>query len=604
MLDAGVIRILHVDLATGQTHVEDRADLFRDGLGGTGVAVRLLDEMVFEGAEPLDPSQPVILAIGPLTTIFPVVTKTAAAFRSPLTGEYGESHAGGYLASSLRYAGYDALVLTGAAKRLVYLVVDGREVEVRPADAMAGMDVVETGRVIRDRIEGAGHRSIVRIGPAGERGIRYANVNVDTFRHFGRLGLGAVLGSKNLKAIAVVGRQHIDLPRDSRAYKDVYAGVYERVLHTDAMTKYHELGTPANVIPLNEMGALPTYNVRQGYFGQAGDIGGEAFAAGELITKRACAGCQIGCIHVALYRRPFAPGWEYESTMVAYDHELIYALGSLLGVGDRQEILRLVEDVDRAGMDTISCGTALAWATEAMERGAVRPDQFAGIDLRWGDAGRYARAIAAIVRGDSELGQWLGRGEVAAARHFGGGDYVAAVGGQGIAGYWTGYAHVLGHLLGARHSHLDNAGYAIDQKLDPYTGEAIVDRIIADEAERIVQTSTAICLFARGVYDLETISQALDSVGIQRSAAELRAMGERIYWQRVRLRERLGFQARLQDVPRRFFETPTPRGQLEPARLAHMLDVYHARRDRALETPHPSASPGSDPSGSEHPRGE
>jgi aldehyde:ferredoxin oxidoreductase len=582
MLNADFVRILHVDLTTGQHRIVDRADLLHDYLGGTGVSVRLLDEGVRDDRDPLDPDQPVVFAIGPLTTIFPIVTKTAATFRSPLTGEYGESHAGGHFASSLRYAGYDVLLLTGASRRWVYLVIDGDRIEIRPADAMVGMDTIETGRVIRDLVEGAGHRSIIRIGPAAERGIRYANVNVDTFRHFGRLGLGAVLGSKKLKAIAVIGRKHLGLPPDSRAYKKTYAGVYDRVLHTDAMTKYHELGTPANILPLNELGALPTYNVRQGFFGQADQISGEAFAQGELITKRACAGCQIGCIHVALHRRPFAPGWEYESTMVAYDHELVYAAGSLLGIGGRPDILRLLEDIDKAGMDTISCGTALAWATEAMERGLVQPQQFGGIDLRWGDAERYAQAIAAIVRGDTEVGRWLGRGEVAAARHYGGQDYVAAVGGQGIAGYWTGYAHVLGHLLGARHSHLDNAGYAIDQELDPYTDEAIIDRIIADEAERIVQTCVAVCLFARGVYDLETISQALGSVGIARSAGDLCALGERIYWERVRLRDRLGFEARLDGVPRRFYETPTPRGNLEPERVARLLDIYHARRAEAL----------------------
>jgi aldehyde:ferredoxin oxidoreductase len=588
MLNREVIRILHIDLTTGEHRVEDREDLLRDYLGGTGVAVKLLGELVHDDKDPLDPEQPIVLAIGPLTTIFPVVTKAVAAFRSPLTGEYGESHAGGYLASALRYAGYDALVLSGAAKHLVYLLVDGDKVEVRSAGALAGMDVIDTGRVIRDQIGGPGHRSIIRIGPAGEArpgrdGIRYANVNVDTFRHFGRLGLGAVFGSKNLKAIAVVGQQHIDLPDDSRAYKKVYADVYDRVLHTDAMKKYHELGTPANVVPLNELGALPAYNFRQGFFGEAEDIGGEAFAENELLMKRACAGCQIGCIHVACYRRPFAPGWEYETTLVAYDHELIYAVGSLLGVGNRPEVLRLIEDIDKAGMDTISCGTALAWATEAMERGLIAPEQLDGIDLRWGDAGHYARAIAAIARRDTELGRWLGEGEVAAARHFGGAEYVAAAGGQGIAGYWTGYAHVLGHLLGARHSPLDNAGYAIDQKLEPYTDEAIIDRLIADEAERIVQTCVAICLFARGVYDLETISGALASVGIERSADELQVMGERIYWERIRLRERLGFQARLEDVPQRFFETPTPRGQLERQRVANLLDIYQARRAAVKE---------------------
>ena len=217
MLHDDLVRILYVDLMEGKTRVEERADLFEYYLGGTGVAVRLLDELVHDNLDALDPVQPVIFAIGPLTTIFPVVTKAVATFRSPLTGEYGESHAGGQFASALRYAGYDAMVITGAAERLVYLVIDGERVEICPADALAGMDVIETGRVIRDRIEGAGHRSIIRIGPAGEArpghaGIRYANVNVDTFRHSGRLGLGAVFGSKNRKAMALIGQQHLDLP--------------------------------------------------------------------------------------------------------------------------------------------------------------------------------------------------------------------------------------------------------------------------------------------------------------------------------------------------------------------------------------------------------
>jgi aldehyde:ferredoxin oxidoreductase len=581
MINGGCIRILYVDLTTGEVLVKERADLFDTHLGGTGVAVRLLGEMVHDDEDALAPGQPVVFVIGPLTTIFPVVTKAVATFRSPLTGEYGESHAGGQFASALRYAGYDALVITGSADRLVYLVVSGDSVEIRAADALRGMNVIESGRVIRDQVRGAGHRSIVRIGPAGERGIRYANVNVDTFRHFGRLGLGAVFGSKNLKAIAVIGQQHVALPPDSRDYKKVYADVYDRVLHTDAMKKYHELGTPANVLPLNELGALPSYNVRQGYFGEADEISGEAFAEDNLVTKRACAGCQIGCIHVALYRRPFAPGWEYESTLVAYDHELVYAVGSLLGVGDRPDVLRLIEDIDKAGLDTISCGTLLAWATEAMERGVVKPEQLAGIDLRWGDAERYAQAVEAIVRGDSELGYWLGQGEVATVRQYGGQSFMAAAGGQGIAGYWTGYAHVLGHLLGARHSHLDNAGYGIDQKLEPYNSEAIVDRIIADEAERIVQTSVAICLFARGVYDFETISRALASVGIERSVDDLRSLGERVYWERIRLRDRLGFRARKEDIPQRFFDTPTPRGMLDREELGRMLELYQSRRSAA-----------------------
>ena len=145
MLNAGLVRVLHVDLTTGESGIQDRQDLWRDYLGGTGVACRLLDESVHDNRDPLDASQPIAFANGPLTTIFPVVTKAVATFRSPLTGEYGESHAGGHFASALRYAGYDALLITGAAQRLSYLLIDGDKVEIRPADAMRGIAALTEG---------------------------------------------------------------------------------------------------------------------------------------------------------------------------------------------------------------------------------------------------------------------------------------------------------------------------------------------------------------------------------------------------------------------------------------------------------------------------
>ena len=192
------IKLLYVDLETKKIRIEKRTDLC-DYLGGVGIATKLLEENLKPELDVFDENQPVIFAIGAASTVFPVITKTVAMFRSPLTGELGESYAGGRLALTLFLAGYDAVVIRGKAEYPSYLTITRNNVEIKDARALWGMTSEEVGRVIREREPGGGKRSIIRIGPAGENLVRYASVCVDTYRHFGRLGLGAVMGSKTLK---------------------------------------------------------------------------------------------------------------------------------------------------------------------------------------------------------------------------------------------------------------------------------------------------------------------------------------------------------------------------------------------------------------------
>ena len=204
MITDGTIRVLTIDLTSKSWEVEERPDLFRF-LGGVGVGIRLLDENVLYDRDPLDSGQPVIFCVGPLSSIYPVITKTVCMFRSPLTNELGESYAGGRLALAMVYSGYDAIVIKGDSPRPVYLSIGPEGVEFRNAEPLWGVGTEETGRYLREMEPGRSFRSIVRIGPAGENLVRFANLNVDTFRHFGRLGPGAVFGSKNLKALVVFG---------------------------------------------------------------------------------------------------------------------------------------------------------------------------------------------------------------------------------------------------------------------------------------------------------------------------------------------------------------------------------------------------------------
>lgn len=576
MLNETYVKILDVDLSTGRVQVSRREDLFAY-LGGSGLATALSREHVRPGDDALAPEQPIILAIGPLSTIYPAVTKAVAMFKSPLNNELGESHAGGRIALAMRYAGYDALVIRGRAPRPVYLYIDSHHVELKRADTLWGMDAEEAGRVLRDLEPGRGHRSIMRIGPAGENLVRYALVNCETYRHFGRLGLGAVFGSKLLKGIYISGDCDFPIP-DRKAYNKVYTDIYKRMIETEAMQKYHDLGTPVNILALQELGALPTRNLQSGRFEMAHEISGEAFADHDLLRKVACAGCPIGCIHIGLLRQQFGPEHEYSWAGMSYDHEVLYSLGTLLGVGTRHGILRLINRVAQKGLDAIGTGVTLAWATEAAGRGLIDTREL-GKSLAFGDVEGYENAIDAIVAGKSELARTLALGAAAAAERYGGSDFALTLGGNPVAGYHTGYANVLGQLVGARHSHVDNAGYSLDQKPRELSDEEIVDGLIAEEQERDALTSLAICLFARKVYDRPTVLAALNAIGIPWHEEDWVALGKRIYRDKVALKESLGFDYRALQAPARFFETPSMHGKLEPERLRRLLALFNERLD-------------------------
>lgn len=427
-------RVLVADLTTGRGTVvlEDGRD---EVAGGSGLAARLFARYGRPEAPWDHPDQPLILAIGPLTGAFPLMSKTVFAFKSPYHDQYTESHAGGRSALALRFADLDALVVVGRAAATSFLDLGSRHFALRSAGFLAGMDVQESGRLLRRMTPGSGHRTILRIGPAGENLLPMANVNVDTYRHFGRMGGGAALGAKRLKAVVIRGDADFSLP-EGRAYNDLFSRVYESVTASGMMKKYHDLGTPANLEALDEIRSLPWRNLQATSDPAIEQISGQEFADRTLLRNSACSGCPVGCIHVGYVRERFMDEHRFLYRQVAYDYEPIFALGSMLGVTDTAAVLTLLDAAEQRGLDAMSAGVALAWAAEASERGILSTRET--IDsLAFGESAGFLQAIHHLAGSATPFYASLGQGTLVAANEYGGADF-ACVLGQEMAGYATG----------------------------------------------------------------------------------------------------------------------------------------------------------------------
>ncbi|HID18692.1 TPA: aldehyde:ferredoxin oxidoreductase [Candidatus Bathyarchaeota archaeon] len=583
-----VSKILHIDLSRKRFWVEERPELFERYLGGVGVGIRLLLEECPKGVDPLGPENPIIFAVGQLNGLFPVASKTAALFKSPHTCNLGESHAGGRSATAIRMAGYGAIVIKGSSDIPIYLTITSQEVGFRDASALWGMATYTTGRVIREREPGAGVRTIMRIGPAGERLVTYACVVTETYRHFGRLGLGAVFGSKKLKAILIAGRRSLK-PENSKLYREVYKEIFEEITKSDLMKKYHELGTPINVSPLNKLGALPTRNLTSASFEQAENISGESFAEKHLGRRVACSHCPVSCIHLAALREPYvSEPYFYKTRMISYDYEPIYALGSMLGIGFTEGVLKLMDEIETLGLDAMSTGVALAWATEMLLKGLIGLEETGGLKLEWGNVEAYVKAARFLVEQPTPFYMALARGVAYASAHYGGKAFALTFGGNEMPGYHTGPAAHLGFLVGSRHSHLDGAGYSLDENIikkgGKLTPEEIVEGLLGEEAWRQILSSLVVCFFARGVYKPETVCKALKVVSYRFTPEDLQRLGLEILKYKLEFKLREGFSFEKLSFPERVFETLTPQGRLSRGFVEEALKLYGERVKALMES--------------------
>lgn len=567
-------RILRVDLETGKGSIE-QLDGRNQVAGGSGLAALLYSRYGLVDQPWNAPEQPLIFAIGPLTGYFPLMSKTICSFKSGYHNQYTESHAGGRLALALRFADLDALVIVGRAVRLSCLNIGAHSLQLKDVNFMRGLDADSAGKLLR-RISGggSGHRSILRIGPAGEIGSPMACINVDSYRHFGRMGGGALMGVKNLKGIVIQGDGECPQPTGS-SYPKVFKEVYGQVTSTDMMRKYYDLGTPVNLQGLNDIQSLPWFNLQKTSDPAIVNLTGEAFADKTLLRNGACAGCPVGCIHIGYIREKMAKDNRYHYHQVAYDYEPIFAAGTMLGVTEPFDVLRILDVMEKVCVDAMSAGVALAWATEASEQGFISEKETI-VRLRFGDAEAYQQAAAFLGHGENDFYRLLGQGTLRAAEVHGGSDF-ACVLGQEMAGYATGELFFAAQTLGFRHSHLDTGAYSYDQKHAEQDVQKAVNFLIDDEPGRTFLTSMVACLFARSVYTDSRLAECLSAVGYETLAGSIPQVAEHIRRLRWQIRISTGFNPDALEIPKRFYSIETWKGPVKKEYLDTLKEEYGRR---------------------------
>ncbi|MFP3239422.1 MAG: aldehyde ferredoxin oxidoreductase family protein [Caldivirga sp.] len=413
-------RLLRVDLSSGRYWIQDiDPSILVSFVGGRGLAVKLLWDELRPGVDPLSPLNKLVIAAGPLTGYpGPNTGKLVIAAKSPLTGGYGDGNIGSWASVHLRKAGFDAMVIEGASPKPVYLYVEDDKVSLMPADDLWGLDTFETEDRLR-RVHGSNVGMLI-IGPAGENLVRFATVVAQRGRSGGRPGMGAVMGSKRLKAIVVRGTRPLPQPADPSLSKiGVEADLAAK--RKEGYPFWMRQGTTATVEWAQEASVLPTLNFREGQFDQYDKIGG-FMVERSTVTVRSCPNCIMPCGHVVN---------DAESKQSELDYENIAMLGSNLGIGDLQRVAHLNRVADMMGMDTISLGSVLGWAMEATERGLIKDG------LEWGDYRRALEVAYDIAHQRTELGRLLGLGVREASRRVGGGsgDFAMHVKGLEVSAY-------------------------------------------------------------------------------------------------------------------------------------------------------------------------
>ena len=568
---------MEVDLTEEKVRVKDTFELpLRQYLGGKGLALYILYRELkklertmtdLDHLDPLGPDNVLIFATGPATgSLFPYSGRYhVMALRSPLTGYIASANSGGDFGPYMKFAGFDMIVVKGAAESPVYLHIHDGKAELMDARHLWGMTTFRATDTILKEVGDGGRTRVATIGPAGENGVLFANIINDKHRAAGRTGVGAIMGSKFLKAIAATGDSNPvepERPEEFREKVKKYLDVIRKNPVTgEGLRKY---GTAILVNIINQHGLYPTRNFQTGVFEKAEEQSGEYMAEKYLIRNRACWGCPTGCGRITkVPKGPFQIGYsegpEYES---------IWALGADTGNADLESIIKANHLCDELGLDTISTGTTIAAAMEMVEKGFIPEERLEGVDLRFGNSAAVVEMIWRIAY-RSGFGDELAMGSYRLARRYGAEHLsmsvkrleLPAYDPRGAWGHALNYAtanrggcHVTGYMISPEI-------LGIPEKLKPLSTEGKAKWVKDFQDFTSVVNSTVACLFSTFALFADAYADMLAPLtGWDLTPEELMVIGERIYNLERHMMVKLGFRPEEDTLPRRFLEEPMPEG--------------------------------------------
>jgi aldehyde:ferredoxin oxidoreductase len=584
--------ILTINLTTremGQFGVP--AEWERDYLGGASLAARMLYISLARDLDPLSPQSPLLFLTGPLTgTAGPAVGRFVVCGKSPATGLWGESNCGGFWGPELRFCGYDGVWITGKAEKPVYLSITDNRPEVRDAAQLWGLDTYEIQSRIKEELGQPGAH-VMGIGQGGENGVLFANIMCDHGRAAGRTGLGAVMGSKNLKAIAVQGKGKIPL-FESEKY-NLLRSAANHGLKTDNLSRVlHELGTGSAADYFDYLGSMPKKYFHAGVFEGAGKVSGATMAETILAGTSACHTCVIACGRVVrLEDGAKRKGPEYE-TIVGFGPNLLN--------DDLAAITRLGELCDRYGMDVISISNTIGLAFHLFEQGIISDKDTGGLALRWGDTGAVEQLIHLTARRDG-IGAYLAEGSRCFGAHFDAEDEAVQVNGlevpyhdpRGVSGMALVYAT---SPRGACHNQSDyffvDMGQAdAELGLEFYERQGGAEKAVnvaRHQDWRTLCNSLVMCIYAN--VPAETVVGLINlACGLDWSVSDILRAGERGWNLKRAINNRMGLSRTNEKLPKALLE-PYPEGGAAGYKIPFeaMLAAYYAARGWDPETGRPT----------------
>lgn len=563
-------RVLRVDLGKETTRVDPlNMDWARDYIGGKGLGIKYLYEELAPGTDPLSPRNKMILMTGPLTgTVVPCSGKLAIISRSPATGTILDCSIGGHFAAELKFAGYDAVILDGKAKNPSYLFIEDDRVELRDAAKLWGLGAHRAEELLTK--EHGEDVKILIIGPAGENLLPMSCINSEYYRQAGRGGIGAVMGSKNLKAIVLKGTKGFKTANMKAILERVQEMMRKDTLSEDNFWAYTD-GTPMIVDLSQTTGILPTHNFQDGTFPGFEQINSDAMKAARK-GKKACVSCGLGCGNYTRIGDDVVEGPEYETLALC---------GSNCGIADLQAVVAFNKACDDMGLDTISVGNVTALAMELTEKGLH------DFGLKFGDTKTYLQVPEMIAKKEG-IGRELGLGSRELARRYGGDHFAMQVKGLEFPGYeprgsWgMGLAYATSDR-GACHMRAWPVASEAYGDMDPFTAEGKAQLVIDLQHYNSVKFSTIICDF--WALSLDTLAEVLALVtAVPFTTADLEKTGERVVNVARLFNVREGFSGKDDTLPGRIFKDPLKSGATEgkllpESEFAKMLAEYYNLRD-------------------------